>query len=66
MSDIKRVLKRQMREKAVVREAARDVQRRPASDSQMQSSSTGTGLPVQDQVRKKWNAKKGGLPIFHV
>jgi hypothetical protein len=23
-----------------------------------------TGLPVEDQVRKEWDPRKGGLPIF--
>jgi hypothetical protein len=28
------------------------------------SSQTETGLPVEGQVRKQWDRKKGGLPIF--
>ncbi len=25
---------------------------------------TAEGLPVEDQVRKEWNPREGGLPIF--
>ena len=25
---------------------------------------TSTGLPVEDQVRKEWDPRKGGLPTF--
>ena len=25
---------------------------------------TDTGLPVEEQVRKEWNPRKGGLPTF--
>jgi hypothetical protein len=28
------------------------------------SPTTFTGLPVEDQVRKKWDPRKGGLPTF--
>jgi hypothetical protein len=31
----------------------------------LQSPTTSTGLPVEDQVRKKWDSDKGGLPIFY-
>jgi hypothetical protein len=27
-------------------------------------ASTDQGLPIEEQVRKKWDPKKGGLPIF--
>jgi hypothetical protein len=65
MSDmIRRVLKRHIREKAVVHEAAKNVQPLP-DDGHLKSSRTVTGLPVQEQVEKEWNPKKGGLPIFH-
>ena len=31
----------------------------------IQSPTTESGLPVEEQVRKEWNPrKKGGLPIF--
>ena len=31
----------------------------------MQSPTTDSGLPVEDQVRKEWDPKKeGGLPTF--
>jgi hypothetical protein len=28
----------------------------------IQSPTTDTGLPVEEQVRKEWDPKKGGLP----
>ena len=28
----------------------------------VQSPTTDTGLPVEEQVRKEWDPKKGGLP----
>ena len=28
------------------------------------SPTTSTGLPVEDQVRKEWDPRKGGLPTF--
>jgi hypothetical protein len=64
MSDLfRRVLKRHIREKTVVSDAAKGVQTVPG-DRQVKSSRTTTGMPVQEQVRKEWNPKKGGLPIF--
>jgi hypothetical protein len=35
-----------------------------APDATVQSPTTDTGLPVEEQVRKQWDPKKqGGLPI---
>jgi hypothetical protein len=35
-----------------------------APDATMQSPTTDTGLPVEEQIRKEWDPKKqGGLPI---
>jgi hypothetical protein len=25
---------------------------------------TDTGLPVEEQIRKEWNPRRGGLPVF--
>jgi hypothetical protein len=37
-----------------------------ALDSAVQSPTTRTGLPVEEQVRKEWDPKKdGGLPTSH-
>jgi hypothetical protein len=30
----------------------------------LRQPTTDQGLPIEGQVRKKWNPKKGGLPIF--
>ena len=65
MSDIvKRAVRRHIREKAVVRDAAKDVAPSPPSEATAQKSRTDDGLSVQDQVRKTWNPKNGGLPTF--
>lgn len=66
MSDIvKRVVRRHIREKAIIRDAAKDVApTSPSSEATTHKSQTNDGLSVQDQVRKTWNPKKGGLPTF--
>ena len=65
MSDIiKRAVRRHLREKAIVRDAAKDVARTPPSEATTHKSRTDDGLSVQDQVRKTWSPKKGGLPTF--
>lgn len=28
------------------------------------SPTTGGGLPVEDQIRKQWGPRNGGLPVF--
>jgi hypothetical protein len=33
-------------------------------DENVQSPTTDSGLPVDEQVRKEWDPKKGGLPTF--
>jgi hypothetical protein len=35
----------------------------PASKD-LKEAMTDRGLPIEEQVRKKWDPKKGGLPIF--
>ena len=34
------------------------------AEGHVQSPTTDSGLPVEEQVRKEWDPKKGGLPIF--
>jgi hypothetical protein len=55
------------------REAAlRDCARRPQTDGAHMGPATAPGfgvaallsLPVEDQVRKEWDPRKGGLPTF--
>ena len=59
-----RDLIRRKRDKAVVEHLAREVFE-PQPDGETKSPTTESGLPVERQVRKKWDPKKnGGLPTF--
>jgi hypothetical protein len=53
-------------ERSVIEEVARDVQRGapPEGAPTVQSPTTETGLPVEEQVRKEWDPRNGGLPTF--
>jgi hypothetical protein len=33
-------------------------------EGHVQSPMTDSGLPVEEQIRKEWDPKKGGLPTF--
>jgi hypothetical protein len=59
-------MKRHTREKAVIDHVAKDVhQPKPADDEPtVHSPTTPAGLPVEEQVRKEWDPRKGGLPVF--
>jgi hypothetical protein len=61
-----RAQRRHMREKATIDHLVRHVYERKAPDEKHtdRSPTTSTGLPVEDQVRKEWDPRKGGLPIF--
>ena len=62
-----RAVRRHIREKATIDRLVKGVRRpSPASDVQpTQGSTTSTGLPVEEQVRKQWSPNKsGGLPTF--
>jgi hypothetical protein len=59
--------RRHVREKSVIDHLAKRMfQSKPAppEDPATHNAKTETGLPVEEQVRKKWNPKKGGLPTF--
>jgi hypothetical protein len=61
-----RMKRRHVREKAVIDHLA-DKMFEPAASIDEQpthSSTTSTGLPVEEQVRKEWNSRKGGLPVW--
>jgi hypothetical protein len=34
------------------------------AEGRLQNSTTDGGLPVEEQLRKEWDPKKGGLPTF--
>jgi hypothetical protein len=61
-----RTQKRHVREKATIDHLVRDVYepKVPAEEHITRSPTTATGLPVEDQVRKEWDPRKGGLPTF--
>jgi hypothetical protein len=61
-----RMKKRHIREKAVIDHLVKDGHDpKPADDEPtVHSPNTSTGLPVEEQVRKEWNPRKGGLPIL--
>ena len=56
--------RRHIREKATIDHLAKRVFDPESREHKPQSSTTDSGASVQDQVRKEWNPKKGGLPIF--
>jgi hypothetical protein len=61
-----RMLKRHVREKATIDHLVQDVYEPKTPDEKHteRSPTTSTGLPVEDQVRKEWDPRKGGLPTF--
>ena len=61
-----RTERRHVREKATIDYRVQDVYEPKAPDQEhtVHSPQTSTGLPVEDQVRKEWNPRKGGLPTF--
>ena len=61
-----RTQRRHVRDKATIDHLVRDVYEPKASDEEHTdcSPTTSTGLPVEDQVRKEWDPRKGGLPTF--
>ena len=60
--------RRHIRDKSVIDHLARELfqpKHEPASEKTSNpSGTTETGLSVEDQVRKEWDPKKGGLPTF--
>lgn len=61
-----RTKKRHIREKAVIDQVVKDVHKpKPAEhEPTVRDQNTSTGLPVEEQVRKEWDPRKGGLPIL--
>jgi hypothetical protein len=62
-----RMKRRHVREKAVIDHLADKVFEPETSidEQPTHSPTTSTGLPVEEQVRKEWNSRKGGLPILN-
>ena len=61
-----RTQRRHVREKATIDHLVRDVYEPKAPDETHaeHSPTTSTGLPVEDQVCKEWDPRKGGLATF--
>jgi hypothetical protein len=61
-----RVRRQHVRDKPIIDHLVRDVPRpkAPAEKPSDRSATTPSGAPVEDQVRKEWDPRKGGLPIF--
>jgi hypothetical protein len=61
-----RMRRRHVREKATIDHLVQDVYKpKPLEETHASHSpTTSTGLPVEDQVRKGWDPRKGGLPTF--
>jgi hypothetical protein len=61
-----RMQKRHVREKATIDHLVQDVYRPKPADEKRSGNgpTTSSGLPVEDQVRKEWDPRKGGLPTF--
>ena len=61
-----RTKRRHVREKTVIDHLAEKVfEPSDNATAKRQSPRTDTGMSVEKQVRKTWNPKKGGLPVFH-
>jgi hypothetical protein len=58
--------KRHLREKATIDHLLHGVSKPTAPDEKHpeHSPTISTGLPVEDQVRKEWDPRKGGRPTF--
>jgi hypothetical protein len=55
-----------VREKATIDHLVQDVYKpKPAEKEHHEHNpTTSSGLPVEDQVRKEWDPRKGCLPVF--
>jgi len=56
--------RRHRRDKATIDHLVDEVYEVRPADGHRQSPTTDSGLPVEEQVRKEWDPKKGGLPTF--
>ena len=61
-----RTQRRHVREKATIDHLVQGVYKAKPADEKhsVRGSTTSSGLPVEDQLRKEWDPRKGGLPIF--
>jgi hypothetical protein len=62
-----RTQRRHVRDKATIDHLVQDVYEPKVpeeAEHTTRSPTTSSGLPVEDQVRKEWDPRKGGLPTF--
>jgi hypothetical protein len=61
-----RKTRRQVSDEAVIDHLAKEVIEKKSSDDghAVHSPTTADGTPVEEQVRKEWDPRKGGLPTF--
>jgi hypothetical protein len=53
------------RDKVAIDHQASDLKEKTPPGAHVHSSTTGSGLPVESQIRKVWDpAQGGGLPVF--
>jgi hypothetical protein len=67
--DIDARRRRHTREKSVIDHLAREMYKpkseKKATQERHPKAVTSDGLSVEEQVRKEWDPRKGGLPIFY-
>jgi hypothetical protein len=56
--------RRHRREKSTIDHLADKVYKPEPAVKDPKEAITEQGLPIEEQVRKKWDPKKGGLPTF--
>ena len=63
---LERTQRRHVREKATIDHLVQDVYKPKRSDEKHpeHGPTTSSGLPVEVQVCKEWDPRKGGLPVF--
>jgi hypothetical protein len=62
---LERTGRRHVREKATIDHLVHGYKAKAPDERHTEhSSATSTGLSVEDQVRKEWDPRKGGLPTF--
>jgi len=66
--DLEARQRRPVREQSVIDHLARDMYAPKSAKQEKKptkpSPTTSTGLSVEEQVRKEWDPRKGGLPTF--
>ena len=65
MTAADRAARRHLREKTTIDRLVKGMSKPAQPNTEpAPGSTTSTGLPVEDQIRKEWGPDKGGLPTF--